>query len=243
MSQLIVLAGTAEFATREDARERIAAAQRPPVETNLAPAPRRIPTSFLLAEMLPWSWWAAFVLLMMGTAPIAVWMMVPKVAPIAGLAAFAVLAVLHFRNTRKRFALLRSGVVAKVMHSDETSRGTYYSGTTYNNMKIPYAHGWKVTRDFYSGPKVVARVRYNVDGAEGELKLGGRGYSDGVILAHPGDVKLALCVTSFPYDLDRDASGNWVGTLRTGLVVGMCASVVFYGAWLAVVATMAHRYW
>lgn len=36
----------------------------------------------------------------------------------------------------------------------------------------------------------------------------GREYIDGVILADQREPRRALCVTSFPYDLDRDGTGH-----------------------------------
>jgi hypothetical protein len=39
---------------------------------------------------------------------------------------------------------------------------------------LPIAHGWTVTRKAYSGPKTKTRVRYSVDGNQGDLVIGGR---------------------------------------------------------------------
>jgi hypothetical protein len=217
--------------------------ERAPIDTTLAATPRRVPTAFLLAELLPFSWWAAFTLMMVGVSPIALWIFRPKLMPIAGVATLLLLLALHIRKAAVRLSLLAWGKVATLEHAEEASRGTYYSGTTYNNMRIPIAHGWKVTREFYSGPKIVTRVRYHLDGKGGVLVLGGRGYSDGVILADSRDPRRALCVTAFPYDLDRDGNGNWLGTLRTGVVAGMVASVILYGGWIAATVWAFHRFW
>ena len=43
----------------------------------------------------------------------------------------------------------------------------------------------------------------------------------------------ARCVTAFAYDLDRDASGDWVGRLRPRLRVGMACWLVIAADWLA----------
>jgi hypothetical protein len=46
-------------------------------------------------------------------------------------------------------------------------------------------------------------------------------------------------VTSFAYDLDRDAAGNWVGRLRPRLRIGMaCWSVIVIG-WLVLAGLAA----
>jgi hypothetical protein len=46
-------------------------------------------------------------------------------------------------------------------------------------------------------------------------------------------------VTSFPYDLDRDVSGRWIGRLRPGLQLGMVVWLMLVLGWLAVAATAA----
>jgi hypothetical protein len=83
-------------------------------------------------------------------------------------------------------------------------------------------------RDRYSGPNVKTRISYTLDNCQGELAVSGREYTDGVVLADQRDPARARCVTSFAYDLDRDASGNWVGRLRPRLntVSGACGSAV-----------------
>jgi hypothetical protein len=59
-----------------------------------------------------------------------------------------------------------------------------------------------------------------------------------VVLADSRDPARALCVTSFPYDLNRDESGNWIGRLRRGLKVGMSAWLFIVITWLAVAAVI-----
>ena len=53
-----------------------------------------------------------------------------------------------------------------------------------------------------------------------------------MILADARHPERALCVSSFAYDLDRDESGNWVGRLRTRLMVGMVVWVLVVIGWL-----------
>ena len=210
-----------------------------PVDSRLAEPPRRIPTAFLLAELLPFRWWYIWALSMVGIAPIAVWMSVPLAFPVAAVLALLGIYAFNFRGTTKRFALLTWGQVATVTGSQITSRGTYYSGTTYFNCPLPVAHGWMVRRPFYSGPSTKTRIRYTVNGFPGELSVSGREYYDGVVLADRRNPARALCVTSIPYDLDRDESGNWTGRLRPALMVGMAVWVVIVIGWLAAAAVIA----
>ncbi|MCV7420791.1 DUF3060 domain-containing protein [Mycobacterium yunnanensis] len=199
---------------------------------SLADAPRRIPLGFVLAELLPFRWWYLFAMFMVAIPPIIVWIIHPQWLAPAAVLALVLVYGLQFRAARTRLALLKWGRVAQVVDSDVRSRATYYGGTTYSNVWLPQAHGWTVTRQLWSGPSTTTVVRYTLDGYRGELKVKGREYDDGVILAdarHPGR---ALCVSSFPYDLDRDDSGNWTGRLRPRLVIGMMVWVLIAAAWL-----------
>lgn len=213
-------------------RQSIGGPPAPPLDTRLADAPRRVPLSFLLAELLPFRWWYLFALFMVAIPPIIVWIMYPRLLAPAAVLALVLVYGLQFRTARKRLALLRWGRVAQVVESEISSRATYYGGTTYSNVWLPQAHGWTVTRQLWSGPSTTTVVRYALDGYQGELKVRGRSYDDGVILADARHPDRALCVSSFPYDLDRDESGNWVGRLRARLVVGMVFWLLIVVGWL-----------
>jgi hypothetical protein len=138
----------------------------------------------------------------------------------------------QFRSARTRMALLKWGQVATVTGSEVISQATYYGGTTYSNVMLPIAKGWTVTRPLWSGPKTKTRIRYALDGYQGDLTVGGREYVDGIVLADQRKPDRALCVTSFPYDLDRDETGNWSGTLRGRLQVGMVAWLLIMIGWV-----------
>jgi hypothetical protein len=188
---------------------------------------------FRLAELLPFRWWNVWAMFMIAIAPVVIWMAVPAAfLPVAVLTLVVIYAV-QFRNAARRLSLLKWGQPVTVTGSSVISSGTYYSGTTYNNMIVPVARGWTVQRSLYSGPKVKTAVRYTLGGYQGELVVGGREYIDGVILADQRNPARALCVTSFPYDLDRDAEGNWVGKLRTAQMIGMFAWLIIIVGWLA----------
>jgi hypothetical protein len=203
-----------------------------PPDTRLADAPRGIPVSFMLAELLPFRWWYVFAMFMVAIPPIIVWITNPELLAPAAVATLVVIYGVQFWTARTRLSLLEWGRVAQVTGAEIVSRGTYYSGTTYSNVWLPQAHGWTVTRQLWSGPSTRTRVGYAIDGHRGELVLKGRSYDDGVILADARHPERALCVSSFAYDLDRDESGNWVGRLRTRLMIGMVVWALIVIGWL-----------
>ena len=203
-----------------------------PVDTRLADAPRRVPLRFVLAEMLPFRWWYLFALFMVAIPPIIVWITNPRLLAPTAVAVLVAIYAVHLWTARRRLALLRWGRVAQVTGVEVLSRGTYYSGMSYSNVWLPQAHGWTVTRQLWSGPGTTTLIRYDLDGHQGELKLRGRAYDDGVILADTRHPDRALCVSSFPYDLNRDGSGNWIGRLRARLMVGMVVWLLIVVGWL-----------
>lgn len=198
----------------------------------LAPAPRRVPFRFLLAELLPFRWWYLFAMFIVTIPPIIVWMMAPQFVLPAAILVLVVIYGIHIRGALTRIALLKWGQAATVTGSELASQATYYGGVTYYNVILPVARGWTVSRPVWSGPKTKTRVRYQLDGYRGELTVGGREYIDGVILADQRKPERALCVTSFPYDLDRDSSGNWTGRLRIRLVIGMLCWLLVIIGWV-----------
>ena len=204
-----------------------------PVDTRLADAPRRVPLRFVLAEMLPFRWWYLFALFMVAIPPIIVWITNPRLLAPAAAAVLVAIYAVHLWTARRRLPLLRWGRVAQVTGVEVLSRGTYYGGMTYSNVWLPQAHGWTVTRQLWSGPGTTTLIRYDLEGHQGELKLRGRAYDDGVILADPRHPDRALCVSSFPYDLNRDETGNWIGKLRARLMVGMVVWLLIVAGWLS----------
>ncbi len=205
-------------------------------DSRLAPEPRKIPASFWLVEMLPFRWWYVWILFMVGTAVgcglIALWAQAPVAFSVVAILTLVAIYAFSLVGAKKRFELLERGQVARVTGSQILTQGTYYSGTTFSNVKLPVARGWQVERPFYSGPSTKTRISYTVNGSPGQITVSGREYHGGVVLADPRNPARALCVTSFPYDLDRDASGNWTGRIRTGLKVQMAAWVLIVIVWL-----------
>jgi len=224
-----------------EARAEAASRRRPesPADGTLAPAPRRVPATFLLAELLPFRWWYIWGLFMVGVALIAVWAALPLAFTVTAVMALVVIYGFQIFGASRRLALLKWGEVATVTGSDVVTRGTYYSGTTWSNAYLPVAHGWSVERPRYSGPSTKTQVSYRLGDHEGQITVRGREYEDGVVLADPRNPAHAMCVSSFAYDLDRDPSGNWVGRLRPRLVVGMVVWAVVVIGWLALAGFVA----
>lgn len=214
----------------------------PADDAALAPAPRRIPVRFLLAEALPFRWWYVFAMFLVAIPPIIVWIMEPRLALPAAVLTLLVIYGVHLRGVGTRLALLRWGRVATVTGAEVLSQATYYGGTTYSNVVLPVARGWTVARPVWSGPKTRTRIRYELDGQRAEITVGGREYIDGVILADQREPRRALCVTSFPYDLDRDGTGNWSGRLRVRLQVGMVCWLLLAIGWVGGAAVLFGSY-
>jgi len=208
-------------------------------DDRLAAAPRRVPASFLLAELLPFRWWYLWGMFMIAVALIAVWGAFPLAFSITAVAALVLVYVYQFYGASQRLALLKWGEVATVTGAETLTRGTYYSGTTWYNAYLPVASGWTVQRPRYSGPSTKTKVGYRLDDYSGDIVVRGREYTDGVVLADPRKPSRALCVTAFAYDLDRDESGNWVGRLRPRLVVGMVMWLAVVIGWLTLAGFVA----
>ena len=204
-------------------------AKRPSVIKHLSEPPRRVPIAFRLAG-LSWKWWEAFAVLMTLTTPLAVWLFWPSTLPIPFIVLLLGAAIFRSRSVGIRTSVLKWGKVATVTAVNTASVGTYFSGTTYNNIRLAQATGWTVERQWYSGPGHTTDIEYTVDGASGMMRMHGLPYTSGVIIASTKDPSKALCVSDFPYDLDVDSNGDWVSTVRPGLWLGACATVTMYAA-------------
>jgi hypothetical protein len=183
----------------------------PTTVDRISDPPRRVPLTFRLSSLWSWSWWEAFTVLMVAVAPIAVWGFFPWTIPGALIAGLLAIAVTRGRKYLLRVGLLKWGKVATVTNADEISRGTYYSGTTYNNMLVRQANGWDVTKRVYSGPASKTKVNYSLDDVDGTVTLRGLPFNNGVILADSRKPARALCVSSFPFSVKPDANGDFAG--------------------------------
>jgi hypothetical protein len=206
----------------------------PPVDGRLADPPRHVPLAFLAAAF-SWRWWEAWAFFMVAVTPIALWGGIPWTGTVAGILTLVVAIVLRLRGDRTNFLLLRRGKVADRVRVRQDSTGTYYSGVTYQNVRMAVAHGWQVKREWYSGPGTRSVLDYTVDGKPGTMTLHGLPYAGGVVLADPRRPSRARCVSQFPYDLGRDASGNWVGTVSTRVWVGCFFTLAMWGGWALLV--------
>lgn len=213
----------------------------PTTVDRLADPPRRVPLTFRLSSLWSWSWWEAFAVVMGAVAPIVVWGFFPWTIPAALVLGVLVIAVVRGRRYLKRVGLLKWGKVATVLNAAEISRGTYYSGTTYQNMRVRQANGWDATTRWYSGPASTTEIKYSLDDVDGTLTLRGLPFNNGVILADSRQPTRAMCVSSFPFSVRPDANGeltsadlspwSWLGIyctlfLHATLVVGAVYAVL-----------------
>ena len=134
----------------------------------LADPPRHVPIAYKLATFNLKAY-ELFSLVMFFVVPIAVWIFAPKVFPAALVAAVLVIAWYRIRTYLRRNATLEWGKVATVMNNETLEKGTYYSGMTYNNMRLRRASGWDAETVWYSGPGYKNKVDYTVDGVPGTL--------------------------------------------------------------------------
>lgn len=208
----------------------------------LAPAPRPVPFAYR-AVAISFSFWLLFALFMLAVAPIGLYLAVPLVGVGVGAAGFVATVGWLLARAHTRHVLLKWGEVATVTNVEPLSRGTYYSGTTVQNVRISQARGWQVTRRLYSGPVTKTRIDYLLHGGRGSLILRGLDYAGGVILADSRRPERAKCVSWFPYDLQPDLSGNWPGVVAartkvgalvmTDLVVGWAIAMIWIWGFVA----------
>ncbi|MCW2779846.1 MAG: hypothetical protein JWR35_295 [Marmoricola sp.] len=206
------------------------AAPEAAVDTTLSAVPRHVPMTYKLL-LLPFSWWAIFTIFMISVAPIIVWIGIPEFGMVAVVLTVLGVVGVRLRRHVRQLGLLRWGEVATRLQESVEDVGTYYSGVTYQNMRVPIAHGWDVDRGFYNGPGTKSKVRYSLNGTEGELTIRGRGGESGVILANTRKPHIAYNVSSFPYDLKRTSTGDWTGEVGTKLVVGSLTMTVILVGW------------
>ena len=224
--------------------------QSPPPEPpeaagQLAEPPRQVPMSYRLATF-NLSFYELFILVIGGVAPIAVWAFFPVVIPGALIA--AVLVIAWFRGSRyvKRIGMLKWGKVATVTNNDTLSKGTYYSGVTYNNMRKRTATGWDAKTIWYSGPAYKNKADYMLDGATGSLEWRGLQYQQGVILADSRKPSRAMEVSMFPYSVKPGPDGQLTGELSVwqwgGIITTLVVEVtVVYLAVTAVLELWVNR--
>lgn len=197
----------------------------------LADPPRKVPAVLWLG-IFAWSWWEAWCLLVGLITPLAVFIFWPDTWSIA--VSLAVLLVGWFRLRRyRRVRLLKHGKVATVTGSQVQEVGTYYSGVTMHNMRVPQAHRWHVTRRFYSGPSATTKIDYLVDGATGSLLLRGLPYIDGVVLADPRNPERAAVVSQLPFSFEPGPDGQLVAEVSAWSWLGVTCALVLESTLLA----------
>lgn len=197
---------------------------------------------FIVAELLPFRWWYLSAIFLVTIPGFIVWVTEPAFALPIAVVTLVLIYGWQLRGTRTRLQLLKWGQVATVTGTEIVSQASYFGGVTWYNTPLPVANGWRVSRPLWSGPSTSTRIRYTLNGYQGELTVKGREYIDGVILADQRHPERARCVTYFAYDLDRDNAGDWVGRLRPRLVVGMAVWLIVVVGWLVVATATTTGY-
>jgi hypothetical protein len=197
----------------------------PEVVGSLAEPPRHVPMSYRIATF-NLSVYELFILVIGAVAPVAVWAFVPMAIP--GALIVAVLVIAWFRGRRyvRRIGMLKWGKVATVTNNDVLSKGTYYSGLTYNNMRKRTATGWDAKTIWYSGPAYKNKADYTLDGATGSLEWRGLRYQQGIILADSRKPSRAMEVSMFPYSVKPGPDGQLTGGLSAWLWGGIISTLV-----------------
>jgi len=210
----------------------------PEVVAPLAEPPRQVPMSYRLATF-NLSFYELFILVIGFVAPIALWALYPIVIPGALIAAVLVIGWFRGRRYVRRIGMLKWGKVATVTNNDTLSKGTYYSGLTYNNMRKRTATGWDAKTIWYSGPAYKNKADYTLDGATASLVWRGLRYQQGVILADSRKPSRAMEVSMFPYSVKPGPDGQftgvlsawqWLGIITTLVVEGMVLFLAVYSA-------------
>ncbi len=182
----------------------------------LAEPPRAVPLSYRLCA-LTLGPWVAFTVVLLVTAPLALWVASPLLRTLALAVGVAGLALVVGRRYARRTGILRWGRVATVVRS--TSRTT---STSFTNWPMRQARGWEVTTSLFTGGGTVTDVDYTVDARPGRLRLRGLPYVDGVVLADPRRPERAMAVSQLPHSVKPRPDGQfsgWLAPVRWAWVV------------------------
>lgn len=211
------------------------------LKSQLAAAPRHVPFVYRLV-LLNFNLWFCFAVFFLFIPFPAFIKHVPVAGLAVGLAFFSGFLGWKLRQAHIRHVLLRWGAQADVTGSNLLSQGTYYSGAVVQNTRMSQAHGWTVTRKFYSGPISRTRIDYRLNGTSASMVLRGLTYEGGVVLADTRKPSRALCVSSFPYDIEPDSTGNWPGKVKLTTLIGTFAMAIYLGAWGGGIVAMYLHY-
>ncbi|WP_205473361.1 hypothetical protein [Nocardioides sp. SYSU D00038] len=191
----------------------------------LAAPPRRVPAVMHLG-LFAWRGWELFTVVMVVVAPLALWIFLPAGLPVMLGLVLAVVVGYRWRLHRQRMRVLRWGKVATV--TDVTTSPT---STSYTNVPMRQARGWRTTSRAYTGQGVRSEVAFEVEEAPGRLVLKGLPYAGGVVLADPRRTADALCISSVPFSVAPGPDGElavhvslWQG-IGAGLTLGLYAAL------------------
>lgn len=188
----------------------------------LGPAPRHVPAVFRLS-VLGWRGWEMFTVLMVLVTPMAVWIFVPALFPVAVLGCLLVVGWFRVRRWRRWMRVLRWGQVATV-----TGAETHATSTSYSNVVMRTARGWRATSRAYSGSGYRSTVSWSLDETAGSLVVRGLPYDGGVVIATTREPVESLCVSELPFSVQPDSSGRLAGSFSTWQAIGVGLTVLAY---------------
>jgi hypothetical protein len=177
----------------------------------LAPAPRAVPLTYLLAEWTsPW----ANLALVFGAwfLPLGFMALIAMIErPEVPAALFVLVGLWATYRMRRAADRLRHVERAQV-----TVLGSGHTDTDYENWTVMQLSGWEAAKKSYTGKEQVTHLGLTAsNGATGEMLIRGASYDDGVILCDARSPKdpVFLRLEKFACSPKPDDSGQWRGTL------------------------------
>jgi len=201
----------------------------------LAPGPRAVPFSYLLAETIRGYWivlrWVLFppitMVFAMGVGAASI------VHPLVSLAPLVPLGIYAAVRAKRRIAVLRSGEVVEIL-----SRTVRHAGGRMTNWPMTFARGWKTEVRTYTGSGQVTHFQFRTSrGAIGQVSVSGVEY-DGVIVADPQRPELAFGVIDFGSMARPDAQGQWERSLPLRVWAATLLALALLTAWVGAAVMM-----
>lgn len=201
----------------------------------LAPGPRAVPFSYLLAETMRGYWvvlrWALFppitMVFAMGFGGASVVHPLVPLLPLLPLGLYAAV------RAKRRIAVLRSGEVVEIL-----SRTVKYGGGRMTNWPMTFARGWKTEVRTYTGTGQETHFQFRTSrGAFGQVSVSGVEY-DGVIVADPQRPELVFGVIDFGSMPRPNAQGQWDPSLPLRVWAATLLALAIVTAWVGVAVAM-----
>lgn len=196
---------------------------------------RWVPLSVPVTGLLHWDWRESYVVLLAFVVPGVVLARSPVLFSALAIGLVVLGAGTRIRRSAGWWRLLRHGRVVAAESVQTTTSG---SGTVH----LAHATGWGVQRGWYTGEITDSVIAYSVAEQRRTLVIRGLPYTSGVIVAHPSRPE-ALCVGTFPFDVNLSESGRWVVSVPRQIIGGAVATAALYGGVVAAAVISARHTW